>query len=203
MKEKLIIVGNGMAGIRALEELLKHAPDKYDITVFGAEPHVNYNRIMLSPVLAGEQSFEGIIINDRAWYDDNNITLHVSEKVVDIRRPEKIVVSEKGRELPYDILWIAIGSNPIILPIPGNDLPGVITFHDMKDVEEMLAASGTYQDAVVIGGGLLGLEAAHGLQLNGMNVTVVHRADSLMERQLDESAGFLLKSELEGRGITD
>ena len=202
MKEKLIIVGNGMAGIKALEELLKHEPDKYDITVFGAEPHENYNRIMLSPVLAREQSYEDIIINDQAWYDDKNITLYTSEKIIEIRRPEKIVVSEKGRELPYDILWLATGSNPFILPIPGNDLPGVLTFRDMRDVEEMLAASETYRDAVVIGGGLLGLEAAHGLQLNGMNVTVIHKADSLMERQLDESAGFLLKSKLEDRGMT-
>jgi len=202
LKEKLVIIGNGMAGIKALEELLKHTPDKYDITVFGAEPHVNYNRIMLSPVLAGEQTFEDIIINDQSWYDDNDITLYTSEKIVDIRRSEKMVVSEKGRELPYDKLWLATGSNPIILPIPGNDLPGVITFRDMKDVEEMLSASETYQDAVVIGGGLLGLEAAHGLQLNGMNVTVIHRALSLMERQLDKSAGYLLKSKLEDRGIT-
>jgi len=202
VKEKLIIVGNGMAGIKALEELLKHEPDKYDITVFGAEPHVNYNRIMLSPVLAREQRYEDIIINDQAWYDDKNITLYTSEKIIEIRRSEKIVVSEKGRELPYDILWLATGSNPFILPIPGNDLPGVLTFRDMRDVEEMLAASETYRDAVVIGGGLLGLEAAHGLQLNGMNVTVIHKADSLMERQLDESAGFLLKSKLEDRGMT-
>jgi len=201
VKEKLVIVGNGMAGIKALEELLKHEPDKYDITVFGAEPHVNYNRIMLSPVLAGEKSFEDIIINDQAWYDDNNITLYTSEKIVEIRRSEKIVVSKKGRELPYDILWLATGSNPFMLPLPGNDLPGVITFRDMRDVEEMLVTSDAYQDAVVIGGGLLGLEAAHGLELNGMKVTVVHRADWLMERQLDESAGFLLKSKLEERGI--
>ena len=201
MKEKLVIVGNGMAGMKALEELLKNEPDKYDVTVFGAEPHVNYNRIMLSPVLAREQNYEDIIINDQAWYDDNNITLYTSEKIVDIKRSEKIVVSEKGRELHYDILWLATGSNPFMLPLPGNDLSGVTTFRDMRDVEEMLSASEIYKDAVVIGGGLLGLEAAHGLELNGMNVTVIHKAEWLMERQLDESAGFLLKCKLEERGI--
>lgn len=201
MKERLIIVGNGMAGMKALEELLMREPDKYDITVFGDEPHVNYNRIMLSPVLAGEKCFEDIIINDRKWYEDSNITLYTSEKIIGIRRSEKIVVSEKGRELPYDVLWLATGSKPILLPLPGNDLPGVLTFRDMSDVNQMLAASKEYSDAVVIGGGLLGLEAAHGLNLNGMNVTILHKADWLMERQLDESAGYLLKRELEERGM--
>lgn len=201
MKKKLVIIGNGMAGMRALEELLKIAPDEFDVTVFGAEPHVNYNRIMLSPVLAGEQKFEDIIINDQAWYDDNDITLFTGEKVVAINRRGKTIVSDKDRIIPYDSLWIATGSDPFIIPVPGKDLNGVVTFRDIKDVDEMIAASKTYKNAVVIGGGLLGLEAAYGLKRNGMNVTVIHLADTLMERQLDEAAGYLLKSDLENRDI--
>ncbi|VAV91484.1 Nitrite reductase [NAD(P)H] large subunit [hydrothermal vent metagenome] len=201
MRKKLVIIGNGMAGMRALEELLKIAPDEYDVTVFGAEPHVNYNRIMLSPVLAGEQKFEDIIINDKAWYDENNVTLYSGEKIIAINRSNKTIVSDKDRLIPYDTLWIATGSDPFIIPVPGRDLDGIVTFRDIKDVDEMVAASKTHKNAVVIGGGLLGLEAAYGLKRNGMNVTVIHLADTLMERQLDEAAGYLLKSDLESRGI--
>ncbi|WP_417318587.1 nitrite reductase large subunit NirB [Emcibacter sp.] len=201
MKKKLVIIGNGMAGMRALEELLKLAPEDYDVTVFGAEPHVNYNRIMLSPVLAGEQKFEDIVINDKAWYEENDISLYSGEKIVEIHRSNKTVVSDRDRITPYDVLWLATGSDPFIIPVPGKDLNGVITFRDMKDVEDMLEASGKYKNAVVIGGGLLGLEAAYGLKRNGMDVTVVHLAETLMERQLDEASGFLLKNELESRDI--
>ncbi|MBL4802998.1 MAG: NAD(P)/FAD-dependent oxidoreductase [Emcibacter sp.] len=201
MKKKLVIIGNGMAGMRALEELLRIAPDEYDVTVFGAEPHVNYNRIMLSPVLAGEQKFDDIIINDKAWYDDNNITLFTGEKITSINRPNKTIISNKDRITPYDSLWIATGSDPFIIPVPGKNLEGVVTFRDIKDVDEMVEASKNYKNAVVIGGGLLGLEAAYGLKRNGMNVTVIHLADTLMERQLDEAAGYLLKSDLESRDI--
>ncbi|PHZ85129.1 nitrite reductase large subunit NirB [Paremcibacter congregatus] len=202
MKKKLVVIGNGMAGMRALEELLDLAPNNYDVTVFGAEPHVNYNRIMLSPVLAREQAFEDIIINDLAWYEDNNICLRAHEKIVAINRSNKTIISDQDRITPYDILWLATGSDPFIIPIPGKDLKGVTTFRDMSDVTTMIDASETYQNAVVIGGGLLGLEAAYGLKKNGMKVTVIHLADTLMERQLDEAAGFLLKSELESRDIT-
>ncbi|NOZ65034.1 MAG: NAD(P)/FAD-dependent oxidoreductase, partial [Alphaproteobacteria bacterium] len=202
MKKKLVIIGNGMAGMRALEELLKIAPKEYDVTVFGAEPHVNYNRIMLSPVLAGEQKFDDIVINDQAWYDDNDITLFSGEKIIAINRPNKTIISDNDRIIPYDTLWIATGSDPFIIPVPGKELDGVVTFRDIKDVNEMIEASNTYDNAVVIGGGLLGLEAAYGLKQNGMNVTVIHLADTLMERQLDEAAGYLLKSDLESRGIT-
>lgn len=201
MRKKLVIIGNGMAGMRALEELLKIAPDEYEITVFGAEPHVNYNRIMLSPVLAGEQKFEDIIINDKGWYDENNVTLYSGEKVIAINRSNKTIISDKDRLIPYDTLWIATGSDPFIIPVPGRDLDGIVTFRDIKDVDEMVAASKTHKNSVVIGGGLLGLEAAYGLKRNGMNVTVIHLADTLMERQLDEAAGYLLKSDLESRGI--
>ncbi|MDR7153387.1 nitrite reductase (NADH) large subunit [Sphingobium xenophagum] len=201
-REHLVVIGNGMAGCRAVEELLARDAGRYRVTIFGAEPHVNYNRIMLSPVLAGEKTFEEIIINDRAWYDDNRIDLIVADPVVAIDRTAKTVTSQSGRTVAYDKLLIATGSDPFIIPVPGKDLPGVISFRDMKDVDAMLDAANRGGDAVVIGGGLLGLEAAHGLTLRGMKVTVLHIMPTLMERQLDEAAGWLLKSALEGRGQT-
>ena len=199
---RLVVIGNGMAGCRAVEELLAREPGRYQVTIFGAEPHVNYNRIMLSPVLAGEKTFDEIIINDRAWYDDNGIELIASDPVDHIDRNAKTVTARSGRTVAYDKLLIATGSDPFIIPVPGKDLPGVITFRDMKDVDHMLAAAEKGGDAVVIGGGLLGLEAAHGLTLRGMKVTVIHLSATLMERQLDEAAGWLLKSALEARGQT-
>ncbi|TIX51231.1 nitrite reductase large subunit NirB [Alteraurantiacibacter aquimixticola] len=201
-REKLVVIGNGMAGCRAVEEVLERDADRYDITIFGAEPRVNYNRIMLSPVLAGEKTFEEIVINGQDWYDDNGITLVGGDPVDHIDREAKTVVSRSGRVEPYDKLLIATGSDPFIIPIPGNDLEGVVTFRDLDDVDTMLAAAEKGGDAVVIGGGLLGLEAAHGLSLRGMKVTVVHLMPTLMERQLDEAAGYLLRQELEGRGQT-
>jgi nitrite reductase (NADH) large subunit len=198
----LIVVGNGMAGCRAVEELLARDPKRYRITIFGAEPHVNYNRIMLSPVLAGEKTFDQIVINDRAWYADNGIDLVVDDPVIAIDRAAKTVTARSGRTAHYDKLLIATGSDPFIIPVPGKDLPGVISFRDMKDVDHMLAAAAKGGDAVVIGGGLLGLEAAHGLSLRGMKVTVLHIMPTLMERQLDEAASWLLRSALEARGQT-
>ncbi len=202
VREHLVVVGNGMAGCRAVEELLARDADRYRVTIFGAEPHVNYNRIMLSPVLAGEKTFDQIVINDAAWYADNGIELIAGDPVTAIDRAAKTVTSRSGRTLGYDRLLIATGSDPFIIPVPGKDLPGVISFRDMKDVDAMLEAAGKGGDAVVIGGGLLGLEAAHGLSLRGMKVTVIHLMDTLMERQLDEAAGWLLKSALEARGQT-
>lgn len=202
MTEKLVVVGNGMAGCRAVEEVLARDPGRYSITIFGAEPRVNYNRIMLSPVLAGEKTFDEIVINDQAWYDDNAITLIGGDPVESIDRDAKLVRTRSGHEEPYDKLLIATGSDPFIIPIPGNDLQGVVTFRDLDDVDAMLAAAENGGDAVVIGGGLLGLEAAHGLSLRGMKVTVVHLMPTLMERQLDEAAGYLLRQELESRGQT-
>lgn len=196
------MIGNGMAGCRAVEEILALEPDRWAITIFGAEPRVNYNRIMLSPVLAGEKSFDEIVINSAEWYADNGITLVSGDPVVHIDRAAQQVVSRGGRIESYDRLLIATGSDPFVIPVPGKDLPGVVTFRDLDDVETMLAAAETSSRAVVIGGGLLGLEAAHGLSLRGMAVTVVHLMPTLMERQLDEAAGYLLKSELEGRGMT-
>ncbi|MCG6976799.1 MAG: nitrite reductase large subunit NirB [Acidiferrobacterales bacterium] len=200
-KEKLVMIGNGMAGVRALEELLKLAPDRYEITVFGAEPHPNYNRIMLSPVLAGEKTVDDIILNDRDWYANSGITLNTGDPVTRIDRAARKVVTAKGVEAPYDRLLIATGSNPFIIPVPGHDKTGVIGFRDIADVEAMLEAAKTFKKAVVIGGGLLGLEAANGLLKNGLDVTVVHLMDTLMERQLDKPAAALLKASLEERGL--
>lgn len=200
-KMKLVMVGNGMAGVRTLEELLKIAPDLYDITVFGAEPHPNYNRILLSPVLAGEQTLEQIVLNSWEWYSANGITLHAGKKVVEVDRTRRVVRAEDGTEAGYDRLLLATGSNPFILPLPGNDLEGVIAYRDIADTQTMIETAKTHRHAVVIGGGLLGLEAANGLMLRGMQVSVVHHGDWLMERQLDKVAGGLLRSALEQRGL--
>ncbi|MEF8731724.1 MAG: nitrite reductase large subunit NirB [Candidatus Accumulibacter meliphilus] len=200
-KKKLVMVGNGMAGVRTLEELLKIAPDHYEITVFGAEPHPNYNRILLSPVLAGEMTIQDIILNDHQWYADNGIRLHLGKTVNRIDRIKRRVIADDGTEESYDRLLLATGSNPFMLPIPGNDLPGVISYRDIADTDAMIDAAKRYQHAVVIGGGLLGLEAANGLKLRGMDVTVVHLADWLLERQLDETAGRMLQKSLEERGL--
>ncbi|MFZ5594881.1 MAG: nitrite reductase large subunit NirB [Pseudomonadota bacterium] len=201
MKEKLVLIGNGMAGVRTLEELLKIAPEKYDVTVFGAEPYGNYNRILLSPVLAGEKTIDQIMLNDRQWYADNGITLYCGKEVVQIDRRNRKVIAADGTTADYDHLLLATGSNPFIIPVPGNDLPGVVTFRDIRDVDLMLEASRKHQHAVVIGGGLLGLEAANGLMRQGMSVTVVHITETLMERQLDKAAGVLLRKSLEERGM--
>ena len=200
-KEKLVLVGNGMAGVRALEELLKVAPDMYAISVFGAEPHGNYNRILLSPVLSGEKSIHDIMLNDESWYADNSITLHKGREAVRIERRARLVLAADGTSEFYDRLLIATGSNPIVLPVPGHDLPGVITFRNIRDVDTMAEAARQYRHAVVIGGGLLGLEAASGLLARGMRVTVVHLMDTLMERQLDAAAGAMLHDSLARRGI--
>jgi nitrite reductase (NADH) large subunit len=200
-KPKLAVIGNGMAGIRTIEELLKLAPDKYEISVFGAEPHPNYNRILLSPVLAGEQTLKDIVLNDWDWYRDNGINLVTNKKIVSIHRTKRELIAESGETYSYDRLLIATGSNPFILPIPGASLPGVISYRDIADTEAMIDAAQRYKKAVVIGGGLLGLEAANGLKLRGMDVTVVHVMPWLMERQLDERAGKLLQASLEAKGI--
>ncbi|QHQ36861.1 nitrite reductase large subunit NirB [Algicella marina] len=201
MKQKLVVIGAGMASGRALEHLLENAPDAYDITLFGAEPRGNYNRIMLSPVLSGEKTYEEIVTHDTAWYAANGITCRFGEKVQRIDRAAKVIVTPKG-QTPYDKLIIATGSDPFIIPVPGHDLPGVLAYRDLDDTNAMIEASAKPgAKAVVIGGGLLGLEAAAGLALRGMEVSVVHLMGHLMERQLDEAAGYLLRKELVGRGI--
>jgi nitrite reductase (NADH) large subunit len=200
-RRRLVIVGNGMAGIRTLEEVLARAPHEFHVTVLGAEPHGNYNRIMLSPVLAGEKAFADIVTHDRAWYADRGIELIAGEAVVEIDRSAREVRGEHGTIRGFDILLLATGSNPVILPIPGTNLPGVLGFRDIADVETMLSACRPGARAVVIGGGLLGLEAAHGLSRNGIPVTVLHLMPTLMERQLDPVSAELLRGDLEARGI--
>jgi nitrite reductase (NADH) large subunit len=201
MTEKLVIIGNGMAPGRMLEHLLESSPGRYTVTIFNAEPRVNYDRIMLSPVLSGEKSYEQIIIHGDGWYIKNGITLYKGHKIVAIDRTAKTVTSDHGVVEHYDKLVIATGSVPFILPVPGNNLPGVLSYRDLDDVNAMLLAAQSRAKAVVIGGGLLGLEAAAGLEAQGTDVTVLHLMPTLMERQLDPAAGYLLQRAIEDRGI--
>ncbi len=200
-KQRLVVVGNGMAGMRTVEELLKRAPDRHQITVFGAEPHGNYNRILLSPVLAGEKTLADIVTHAPEWYARNGIELIAGDPVIDINRAQRTVTSRGGRTVHYDKLLLATGSTPFIPPMPGATLPGVVGFRTIEDVELMLKAAQHHGQAVVIGGGVLGLEAACALRKQGMKVTVIHRTSRLMERQLDETAAGLLQKTLEHRGI--
>lgn len=202
MKKKLVLVGNGMAGVYAVEQLLKLAPaDQFEITVFGSEPHPNYNRILLSSVLAGDADMKDIVINDWDWYKDNGITLHAGHEVTKIDTARKTVSTNTGLTVSYDELILATGSLPFMLPLPGADKEGVIAFRDIKDCETMMETSKKYKKAVVIGGGLLGIEAARGLLNLNMDVTVVHIFKYLMERQLDATASQLLQKELERQGM--
>jgi nitrite reductase (NADH) large subunit len=200
-RSRLVMIGNGMAGVRTLEELLKIAPELYHITVFGAEPHPNYNRILLSPVLAGEQTLQEIVLNPLSWYEESGITLHAGKKVVSVDRVRRVVRAHDGTEAEYDRLLLCTGSNPFMLPVPGKELKGVLAYRDIADTEAMIEAARMHKSAVVIGGGLLGLEAANGLMKRGMDVTVVHVMPWLMERQLDAAAGKLLQKSLEQRGL--
>ncbi|WP_273796401.1 NADPH-nitrite reductase [Bacillus sp. AGSP2] len=201
-KKQLVLVGNGMAGVRAIEEILSIAKDEFQITIFGAEPHPNYNRILLSKVLQGDTDIKDITLNDWDWYEENNIQLYTNETVIKVDTENKTVITDADRIQPYDELILATGSVPFILPIPGADKKGVTAFRDIKDTDTMLAASKQYKKAAVIGGGLLGLEAARGLLNLGMDVSVIHLAPFLMERQLDATAGRLLQNELEKQGMT-
>ncbi len=201
MTQKLVIIGNGMAPGRMLEHLLEKAPGLYQITIFNAEPRVNYDRIMLSPVLSGEKDYEQIIIHGDGWYIKHDITLYKGHRIVAVDRIAKTVTSDHGVTESYDRLVIATGSIPFIIPVPGKDLRGVITYRDLDDVQAMLLAAQSREKAVVIGGGLLGLEAAAGLNQRGMDVTVLHVQPTLMERQLDPAAGYLLQRAVEDRGI--
>jgi len=200
-KKKLVMIGNGMAGVRAIEEILKANPDMFDITIFGAEKYPNYNRIMLSPVLAGDTTIEDIILNDEQWYEDNGITLHMGKRIKEIQRGYKKVVAEDGTVAEYDNLIIATGSDPFIIPVPGHDKEGVMAFRDIEDCDKMFAAAKKYKKAAVIGGGLLGLEAAKGLLNLGMEATVIHDQATLMNMQLDSVAGEMLRADLEEQGM--
>lgn len=200
-KRKLVLVGNGMAGVNCIEHILKLKEQSYEITIFGTEPHPNYNRIQLSYVLGGSSKFEDIVLNDWDWYEKNNIHLYTGHTVTKIDHENRVVHTDKGVVESYDELILATGSNPFILPIPGAHLPNVISYRDIKDCEKMIEASKTYKKAAVIGGGLLGLEAARGLLNLSMDVTVIHVMDTLMERQLDPTASKLLQAELEAQGM--
>src|SRR6478735_5873993 len=201
-RRHLVGIANGTAGMRTVEELLTlPGAARFRITVCGAEPHVNYNRIMLSSVLAGDKELDDIVINAREWYEENNITLMTSDAVTRIDRGDRTVASASGMTVHYDRLLIATGSRPLAPPIPGLGLPGTCAFRDIADVDKMLTAARTHKRAVVIGGGLLGLEAAWGLKQRGMSVALVHLMPTLMERQLDAAAGELLRRDLEARGI--
>jgi len=200
-KKKLVMIGNGMAGVRAIEEILDANPDMFDITIFGAERYPNYNRIMLSPVLAGDTTLDDIILNDEKWYADNGITLHMGKRIKAIQRGYKKVIAEDGTEAQYDNLIIATGSTPFIIPIPGHDKEGVMAFRDIDDCDAMVEAAKIYKKAAVIGGGLLGLEAAKGLLHLGMDVTVIHDQATLMNMQLDSIAGEMLRADLEKQGM--
>ena len=200
-KERLVVVGNGMAAMRTVEELLFRAPSRYAITVIGAEPHPNYNRIQLSSVLAGEKTAADIVINPHSWYDAHGITLLTGQTATEIAPAAKTVSLAGGAVIAYDKALLGTGSKPLAPAIPGLELPGVQTFRDVADVDTMIAASARHRRAVVIGGGLLGLEAAWGLKRRGMSVAVVHLMPTLMERQLDAPAGELLRRDLTARGI--
>ncbi|MBU8908669.1 nitrite reductase large subunit NirB [Desertibacillus haloalkaliphilus] len=201
MREKLVLIGNGMAGIRTLEEIMKIDKDRFEITVFGEEPYPNYNRIMLSKVLQGDTSVDDIVLNDYVWYAENQIELHTGDPVVKVDTKKQVVYSENGIKRPYDKLIFATGSNPFMLPLPGADKEGVIAFRNIKDTETMIEAAKSYKKAAVIGGGLLGLEAARGLLNLNMEVDVIHISDYLMERQLDAQSGKMLRQELESQGM--
>jgi nitrite reductase [NAD(P)H] large subunit len=200
-RAQLVVVGNGMAGMRAVEELLSRAPDRFDITVIGAEPHPNYNRILLSSVLAGDKTLDEIVINSPSWYAEHGIRLIAENRATAIDRVARQVALADGASVVYDKLLLATGSKPVAPPIPGLHLPNVRAFRDIADVEAMIAAATSDRRAVVIGGGLLGLEAAWGLKRRGMAVALVHLMPTLMERQLDVAAATLLHRDLDARGI--
>ncbi|GLQ33981.1 hypothetical protein GCM10007939_02640 [Amylibacter marinus] len=202
MAQNLVIIGAGMASGRLIENLLEQDPQAYKITLFNAEPRGNYNRLMLSPVLSGEKNYEEIITHSDAWYEDRGITTYFGEPVLEIDQAAKFIRSASNCA-PYDKLVIATGSAPVMIPFPGINLEGVLPYRDLDNVNLMLdVAQKPQSKAVVIGGGVLGLEAAAGLNARGMDVTVIHISDHLMERQLDSTAAGLLQKSLEARGIT-
>lgn len=200
-KQKLVVIGNGMAGVRCVEEILKLDPDRFQITIFGSEPRPNYNRILLSKVLQGNSAMDEIIINDWSWYDEHGIRLYTGETVVKIDSARKIVETKSGLKAEYDALIVATGSSPFIPPIDGVRKPGVIAFRNMDDCRIMMEHAEKYRKAAVIGGGLLGLEAARGLLNLGMETDVIHNAPYLMNRQLDYMSAELLRKELEAQGM--
>ncbi|UOQ93906.1 FAD-dependent oxidoreductase [Halobacillus shinanisalinarum] len=200
-KQKLVLIGNGMAGVRCVENILREDNESFDITIFGSEPHANYSRIMLSSLLQGETTFDDIMIHSHNWYLENNIRLFSGETVTEIDKEKKMVKTDKCRQVQYDKLIIATGSSPVMLPLQGIEKEGVISFRTIEDCQTMMQMAKTYKTAVVIGGGLLGLEAARGLLNIGVKVNVVHISSYLMERQLDQDASRMLQEELESQGM--
>ncbi len=200
MSEQLVIIGQGMAGTKLAEELSQRALGRYSIVLIGDEPRRAYNRVLLSSLLAREVAADDIELKPRAWWAKNGITNVFGHKVTTIDRGAKRLTLGNGSTIDYSKLVICTGSHAIMLPKPGMDLPGAITFRWMDDVDTMLTAVQPGRPAVVIGGGLLGLEAAYGLAKAGIRVTLLHIASRLMERQLDEPAGMLLKEAIESKG---
>ncbi len=197
---KLVVIGNGMAGVACVEQILKYEHD-FEITIFGDETHVNYNRILLSCVLAGEKSADDIVLNDIDWYQANNVHPRLGVQVTAIDPEARFVFGADGSATPYDKLIIATGSSAFVPPMEGVDKNNVHVFRTLDDTRELMEKSRPCCKAVVIGGGLLGLEAARGLQVLGCEVTVVHLNDRLMERQLDLSAGAMLKRKMHNLGV--
>ena len=202
MTQRLVVIGAGMVSGRVLEHLFDANPGQFDVTLFNGEARGNYNRIMLSPVPAGDKTYAEIVTHDADWYACHGVDCRFAEPVVKIDRAKRIVYSNQGG-VPCDKLLIATGSAPFIIPVPGHKLPGVITYRDLDDTNAMIAAARPGTKAVVIGGGLLGLETAAGLALRGMEVVVIHLMGHLMERQLDHAAGYLLQKALEAKGIAN
>jgi len=201
-RKKLLVIGNGMAAMRLLEELDARGADGFDITVVGAEARAAYNRILLSPLLAGEMGWEDVCLKPDHWYAERAIRLVLGDAAVALDPAARLVTLASGRVLAFDACVLATGSAPIRLPIPGNGLHGVRTFRDVADVDAMTGAVAGGAPAVVIGGGLLGIEAAYGLARRGVAVTLIHIMDRLMERQLDAEAAGLLRKAIEAKGIT-
>lgn len=201
-KQRLVLAGNGMAGIRCIEEILKLNRQMFEIVIFGSEPHPNYNRILLSSVLQGETSLDDITLNSKEWYAANGITLYTGETVVHIDTDRQRVITDRKRTLPYDKFIVATGSSPHILPIPGADKEGVYGFRTIEDCQALMSMAKHNQKAAVIGAGLLGLEAAVGLQHLGMDVSVIHHSAGIMQKQLDQTASRLLQADLERKGLT-
>jgi nitrite reductase [NAD(P)H] large subunit len=200
-RERLLVVGNGMAGLRLLEEVLALAPGRFDIAVVGAEPEPAYNRVLLSSLLAGEIGADDVQMRPRAWYAEHGIALRTGQPAVALDAAARKIVLRDGEVVPFDSCVLATGSEPIQLALPGNTVTGVTTFRTLADVGYLAAAAARRVPAVVIGGGLLGIEAAYGLARAGVAVTLVHLMDRLMERQLDAEGARLLKTALEAQGI--
>ena len=221
MKEKLVVIGNGMAGARVVEEILGRTPGRFDVLMFGAEPYGNYNRILLSNVLNQTQEASDIFINPLSWYEENNITLHAGVKAVRIDTQRKVVIAQQLHpqvaayavhtddaflggtfEESYDYLIIATGSRPFVPPMEGFSGAGTFLFRTIDDCDHIAEYAKNCQRAVVIGGGLLGLEAARGLMTHNLEVTIVEAAPQLMPAQLDVESAQILKRTMEAMGLT-